>query len=159
MAREFRCRYRIDLIVMEEIWSGFIVNRSPGHRLHRGDAVDGNEYLGRAIPIRLRLRERAVVDDRALRAVRSHATHWVQVDCARSRAWRVSARRRSRAPHRCPHRTAARIEQLILAARAEYGWGAKKLLGVLAGRHRDLAWPARSTANDILEVLNPQIRN
>jgi transposase InsO family protein len=58
---------------------------------------------------------------------------------------------RSRAAHRCPHRTAPRIEQLILAARREYGWGAKKLLQVLVGRHRDLAWPARSTVNDILE--------
>jgi transposase len=58
---------------------------------------------------------------------------------------------RSRAPHRSPHRTAPRIEQLLLAARKEYGWGAKKLLQVLAGRHRDLAWPARSTVNDILE--------
>jgi transposase InsO family protein len=58
---------------------------------------------------------------------------------------------RSRAPHGCPHRTPARIEDLILAARREYGWGAKKLLGVLAKRHRDLPWPARSTINDILE--------
>lgn len=58
---------------------------------------------------------------------------------------------RSRAAHRCPHRTAARTEELILAARKEYGWGAKKLLQVLGKRHRDLSWPARSTVNDILE--------
>lgn len=57
----------------------------------------------------------------------------------------------SRAPHRCPHRTAARIEDLILAARREYGWGAKKLRQVLSTRHRGLIWPARSTINDILE--------
>ena len=57
----------------------------------------------------------------------------------------------SRAPHRCPHRTAARIEALILAARREYGWGAKKLRQVLSTRHRALRWPARSTINDLLE--------
>lgn len=57
----------------------------------------------------------------------------------------------SRAPHRCPHRTAARIEDLILAARREYGWGAKKLRQILSTRYRDRRWPARSTINDILE--------
>ena len=57
----------------------------------------------------------------------------------------------SRAPHRCPHRTAARIEELILAARREYGWGAKKLRQVLSTRHHNRIWPARSTINDILE--------
>lgn len=57
----------------------------------------------------------------------------------------------SRAPHWCAHRTAARIERLLLEARAEYGWGAKKLLQVLTRRHPTLAWPARSTVNDILE--------
>jgi putative transposase len=57
----------------------------------------------------------------------------------------------SRAPHRCPHRTAARIEDLILAARREYGWGAKKLRKILSTRHRGLTWPARSTINDILD--------
>jgi transposase len=57
----------------------------------------------------------------------------------------------SRAPHHCPHRTAARIEDLIVAARREYGWGAKKLRQILSTRHRDRTWPARSTINDILE--------
>ena len=58
---------------------------------------------------------------------------------------------RSRAPHGCPHRTATKIEALILAARAEYGWGAKKLLQVLRKRTPAITWPARSTVNDILE--------
>jgi transposase InsO family protein len=58
---------------------------------------------------------------------------------------------RSRAPNECPHRTPARIEELILAARAKYGWGAKKLLQVLLRRHPRLQWPARSTVNAILE--------
>ena len=33
---------------------------------------------------------------------------------------------RSRAPHHCPHRTDAEMEALVIAARREYGWGAKK---------------------------------
>jgi len=58
---------------------------------------------------------------------------------------------RSRAPHGCPHRTPSRIEELILAARTQYGWGAKKLLHVLRKRAPAIDWPARSTVNDILE--------
>jgi transposase InsO family protein len=58
---------------------------------------------------------------------------------------------RSRAPHRCPHRTEATVEDLLVAARAKYGWGAKKLLQVLRRRHPQRAWPALSTANDILD--------
>ena len=58
---------------------------------------------------------------------------------------------RSRAPRACPHRTPAKIEALILTARMEYGWGAKKLLQVLRTRAPAIAWPARSTVNDILE--------
>jgi transposase InsO family protein len=58
---------------------------------------------------------------------------------------------RVRAPYGCPHRTPARIEELILAARKQYGWGAKKLLQVLRRRHPRLVWPARSTVNAILE--------
>jgi transposase InsO family protein len=57
---------------------------------------------------------------------------------------------RSHAPHRCPHRTDARVEALLLSARRKYGWGAKKLLKVLADRYPQYAWPARSTANDLL---------
>jgi transposase len=57
----------------------------------------------------------------------------------------------SRAPHRCPHRTGDDVEALLLAARREFGWGAKKLLLVLAKRHPSKAWPARSTVNAILE--------
>lgn len=58
---------------------------------------------------------------------------------------------RGRAPHQCPHRTSEDLEARIVAARHEYGWGAKKLLQVLRNRHPDLAWPARSTLNAILE--------
>jgi putative transposase len=58
---------------------------------------------------------------------------------------------RSRAPHQCPPRTSGDLEALILAARHEYGWGAKKLLQVLRNRHPARPWPARSTLNAMLE--------
>jgi putative transposase len=58
---------------------------------------------------------------------------------------------RSRAPQGCPHQTSHDLEVLIVAARQEYGWGAKKLLKVLRGRYPKRAWPARSTLNEILD--------
>lgn len=58
---------------------------------------------------------------------------------------------RSRAPRACPHRTGGVLELLIVAARREFGWGAKKLLKVLRIRHPTHDWPARSTVNAILE--------
>ncbi len=58
---------------------------------------------------------------------------------------------RSRAPSVCPHRTPRETERRILALRKRYGWGAKKLLQVLEKQHPDVAWPARSTVNAILE--------
>ena len=48
---------------------------------------------------------------------------------------------RSSAPHACPHRTSDEVEALVVAARRQYGWGAKKLLKVLDTRHPD--WPGR----------------
>jgi transposase-like protein len=56
---------------------------------------------------------------------------------------------RSRAPHQCPHRTSDTTETLIIEAREEYGWGAKKLLRILRTRYAARSWPARSTVNDI----------
>ena len=50
---------------------------------------------------------------------------------------------RSRAPRSCPHQTPAEVEQLILALRAKYGWGAKKLLQVLEKQHPRIDRPAR----------------
>jgi putative transposase len=58
---------------------------------------------------------------------------------------------RSHAPHQCPHRTSADLEALIVAARREYGWGAKKLRQVLRTRYPTRSWPARSTVNEILD--------
>lgn len=56
-----------------------------------------------------------------------------------------------RAPHRCPHRMAPVVEDRLLAARREYGWGATKLLAVLRRRYPDLVWPTRSTVNAVLD--------
>lgn len=60
-------------------------------------------------------------------------------------------RDRSRAPHRCPHRMPPETVQLICAARrAHPSWGPRKLLQWLGPRHPDVAWPAGSTAGDLL---------
>jgi len=58
---------------------------------------------------------------------------------------------RRSAPHSCPHQTAPAIEAQIVAARRRYGWGAKKLRQVLHRQRPKVAWPARSTINDILD--------
>ncbi len=64
---------------------------------------------------------------------------------------RSGLRDRSRAPHQCPHRISADVAQLICAARrAHPGWGPEKLLDWLRPRHPRVAWPAISTAGDLL---------
>jgi len=58
---------------------------------------------------------------------------------------------RSRAPHSCPHRTEERVEEALLVARGEHPrWGPRKLLAYLKRREPEWAWPAASTAGDIL---------
>ena len=56
---------------------------------------------------------------------------------------------RSHAPHHCPHRIAPEVAALLVAARRQYGWGARKLLTIVAAQHPSLTWPARSTVNDL----------
>lgn len=64
---------------------------------------------------------------------------------------RAALRDRSRAPHHCPHRISRDVAQLICAARrAHPSWGPEKLLEWLAPRHAGIAWPAVSTAGDLL---------
>jgi len=64
---------------------------------------------------------------------------------------RGGLRDRSRAPHHCPHRISRDVAQLICAARrAHPSWGPEKLLAWLAPRHAGIAWPAVSTAGDLL---------
>ena len=59
---------------------------------------------------------------------------------------------RSRAPKSCPHRTESRCEQVLVAERRQHPlWGPRKLLVVLKRRHPDWAWPAASTAGEILK--------
>jgi transposase InsO family protein len=60
-------------------------------------------------------------------------------------------RDQSRAPRSSPHQTDPRVTALLIAERRERGWGVTKLLRILQTRHPELAWPARSTANGILD--------
>jgi transposase InsO family protein len=58
---------------------------------------------------------------------------------------------RSRAPHRCPHRIASEVAELICTARRQHpSWGPEKLLQWLAPRHAGVELPASSTAGDLL---------
>lgn len=60
--------------------------------------------------------------------------------------------RRSRRPHHCPHQTPPEVVAALLEARRRHPrWGAKKLLKILSRRHPKKAWPARTTACDILD--------
>jgi transposase InsO family protein len=65
---------------------------------------------------------------------------------------RRGLRNRSRAPHHCPHRIRPELAELLCAFRREHPfWGARKLLRILAKRHRDIRdWPAASTTADLL---------
>jgi len=58
---------------------------------------------------------------------------------------------RSHRPHRCPQRTAAAIEELILQERRQHHtWGPKKLQDLLEKKHGVEAPPACSTIGEIL---------
>ena len=58
---------------------------------------------------------------------------------------------RRRAPHHCPHRIADDVARLICEARRHHpSWGPGKLLDWLRPRHPRRAWPAVSTAGDLL---------
>ena len=58
----------------------------------------------------------------------------------------------SRAPHSCPHRTAAKTEAALVRAReAHPRWGPKKLLPHLARTQPELPLPAKSTAGEVLK--------
>ena len=58
---------------------------------------------------------------------------------------------RSRAPHHCPHKIVEAVAELLLGARRRHpDWGPEKLLQGLEPRHPTVAWPAISTAGDLL---------
>jgi transposase InsO family protein len=64
---------------------------------------------------------------------------------------RLGLRDRSRAPHHCPHRIARDVAAVICAARRQHpSWGPARLLAWLRPRHVSIAWPAVSTAGDLL---------
>lgn len=59
---------------------------------------------------------------------------------------------RSRVPKSSPNRTAASLVEQLLALRRQHPtWGPRKLLALLEKRHPEEAWPAASTAGDILK--------
>jgi len=62
----------------------------------------------------------------------------------------AALRDRSRAPQTHPHRIDAEVAALVVAARRQYGWGARKLLRVLQTQQPERAWPVRSTVNALL---------
>jgi putative transposase len=64
---------------------------------------------------------------------------------------RPALRDRSRAPHCCPHKIPEAVAQLLLTAKQKHpDWGPGKLLDWLTPRHPTVAWPAISTAGDLL---------
>jgi transposase len=64
---------------------------------------------------------------------------------------RPALRDRSRAPLHCPHKIPAAVAQLLVAAKRTHpDWGPGKLLDWLRPRHREVTWPAISTAGDLL---------
>jgi hypothetical protein len=65
---------------------------------------------------------------------------------------RPALRARSHAPHACPHRVPDAVAELLCAARTAHPtWGPRKLLDWLRPRHPRVAWPAASTAGDLLK--------
>jgi len=59
---------------------------------------------------------------------------------------------RSHATANCPHRTADEIAAALIAVRRQFpSFGPKKILARLRRERPDLAWPAASTAGDILK--------
>jgi transposase InsO family protein len=72
---------------------------------------------------------------------------WVRRDTTEGLA---GLQEKPRAPHHCPHRTAAEVEAALLEAkRAHPPWGPRKILPSLAQRQPDLALPAPSTAGEL----------
>ena len=64
----------------------------------------------------------------------------------------ASLRPRSSRPHHSPQATPSRAVEAIVALRRRYpSWGGKKIVARLRERQPSWAWPAISTANDILK--------
>jgi transposase InsO family protein len=118
--------------------------------------------LERAMP----LRERTIMDLREEMSIRaldgrlsvSEIARRYDVSRTTVRFWRAryqqggrgSLVERSHAPLRCPHKTSAEIEQLILRERQMFGYGSKKILRRIADEHPTMVLPRRSTVDAIL---------
>jgi len=57
----------------------------------------------------------------------------------------------SRAPHSCPHRTEEWIVERLIKERRKWHFGSKAILQRLIEAEPEVAWPARSTADDIFQ--------
>jgi putative transposase len=112
------------------------------------------------------LRESTIVDVREEMALKALSKKYTVTELAEMfdttrptvRLWRDRYREegragltdRSHAAHTCPHRSRGDIEELVLAERAEYGWGSKKILARLKESHPDVELPSRSAIDAIL---------
>src|SRR3954452_13231042 len=117
---------------------------------------------GGAMPIR----ERAVVDIREEMALMAMDERFTVSEVAARygvsrptvRLWRERYREggraglvdRSHAALSCPHRISEAMEQLILAERARFGWGSKKILRRLRDADPALELPGRSAVDALL---------
>ncbi len=64
---------------------------------------------------------------------------------------RAGVQEHSRTPHPCPHRSGEAVAALLCAARHRHpSWGPAMLLDWRHPRYPDVAWPAVSTAGDLL---------
>lgn len=58
----------------------------------------------------------------------------------------------SRAPNHCPHKLDEDLaEQIVATKKKHLDWGPKKVLDLLRREYPDVAWPADSTAGDLLK--------
>ncbi len=112
------------------------------------------------------IQEKAVVDIREEIAVMARDERFTLTEVALRygvsrptvRLWRERYREggraglvdRSHGAHGCPHRMSEAIEELILAERARFGWGSKKILRRLRDAHPELELPGRSAVDGLL---------
>jgi putative transposase len=112
------------------------------------------------------IRERAVVDIREEMALMAMDKRFTVSEVAlifgvsrpTVRLWRERYREggrsglvdRSHAARTCPHRTSEAVEQMILAERAKFSWGSKKILRRLRDADADLELPGRSAVDAML---------
>jgi putative transposase len=81
----------------------------------------------------------------------SRKTGYKWIDRYETEGW-PGVREHSRAPHTCPHRTPVALQERVVQLRRQHPhWGPRKLLHRLAMLEPRTAWPAPSTAGEILK--------